>query len=70
LDVSHYKAAYQARQLALGPARELNNGTAQYAPGKRHKRGVLGTIGILEVVGEHATGRIIDLEELSINRSS
>ena len=39
----------------------LNPGSPTY-PGRQHKRGVLGTIGILEVDGEDATARIIDLE--------
>jgi putative phosphoesterase len=39
----------------------MNPGSPTY-PGKRHKRGVLGTIGILEVDGEEVTGRIVDLE--------
>ncbi len=39
----------------------MNPGSPTY-PGKQHKRGVLGTIGILEVDGEDATARIINLE--------
>ena len=39
----------------------MNPGSPTY-PGKRHKRGTLGTIGVLEVNGKEATGRIIDLE--------
>lgn len=39
----------------------MNPGSPTY-PGRRHKRGVLGTIGLLEVDGEEATGRIINLE--------
>ncbi len=47
----------------------MNPGSPTY-PGKRHKQGALGTIGLLEVDGETATGRIVDLEELSNSRSS
>ena len=39
----------------------MNPGSPTY-PGRRHKRGVLGTIGILSVDGENVTGRIINLE--------
>ena len=39
----------------------MNPGSPTY-PGRRHERGVLGTIGMLEVDGEDATGRIINLE--------
>ena len=39
----------------------MNPGSPTY-PGRRHKRGVLGTLGLLEVDGEDATGRIINLE--------
>jgi len=39
----------------------MNPGSPTY-PGKRHKRGVLGTIGILEIDGEDATGRIVELD--------
>ena len=39
----------------------VNPGSPTY-PGRRHKRGVLGTIGILEVDGEEATAKIINLE--------
>ncbi|MCH7738261.1 MAG: metallophosphoesterase family protein [Chloroflexi bacterium] len=39
----------------------MNPGSPTY-PGKRHKRGALGTIGMLEIDGEDATGRIINLE--------
>ena len=39
----------------------MNPGSPTY-PGKRHKRGVLGTIGILEVNGEDAIGRIVELD--------
>ena len=46
-----------------------NPGSPTY-PGKRHKRGSLGTIGILQVDGEDATGRIVDLEADSQSRSS
>ena len=42
----------------------MNPGSPTY-PGKRHKRGALGTIGMLEVDGEDATGRIINLEASS-----
>ena len=45
----------------------MNPGSPTY-PGKRHKRGSLGTIGILQVVGEGATGRIVDLEADSQSR--
>ncbi len=38
----------------------MNPGSPTY-PGRRHDRGVLGTIGMLEVDGEDATARIIDL---------
>jgi len=47
----------------------MNPGSPTY-PGKRHKRGSLGTIGILQVDGEDATGRIVDLEADSQSRSS
>ena len=47
----------------------MNPGSPTY-PGKRHKRGSLGTIGILQVNGEDATGRIVDLEADSQSRSS
>ena len=39
----------------------MNPGSPTY-PGRRHKRGALGTLGLLEVDGEDATGRIINLE--------
>jgi len=39
----------------------MNPGSPTY-PGKRHKRGVLGTIGILEIDGEDATGHILQLD--------
>ena len=39
----------------------MNPGSPTY-PGRRHKRDVLGTIGILEVDGKEASGRIIHLE--------
>lgn len=42
----------------------MNPGSPTY-PGRRHKRGVLGTIGFLEVDGEDATARIISLEPSS-----
>ena len=47
----------------------MNPGSPTY-PGKRHKRGSLGTIGILQVDGEDATGWIVDLEADSQPRSS
>ena len=47
----------------------MNPGSPTY-PGKRHKRGSLGTIGILQVDGEDATGWIVDLEADSQFRSS
>ena len=47
----------------------MNPGSPTY-PGKRHKRGSLGTIGILQVDGEGATGWIVDLEADSQSRSS
>jgi putative phosphoesterase len=39
----------------------MNPGSPTY-PGRRHRRGVLGTIGILDVDGEFATGKIVNLE--------
>ena len=39
----------------------MNPGSPTY-PGKRHRRGVLGTIGILDVCGEYVTGRIVELD--------
>jgi putative phosphoesterase len=39
----------------------LNPGSPTY-PGRRHKRGVLGTIGILDIDGEDVSGRIIELD--------
>ena len=39
----------------------MNPGSPTY-PGRRHKRGVLGTLGMLEVDGKDATARIINLE--------
>ena len=39
----------------------MNPGSPTY-PGKRHNRGMLGTIGILEIDGEEASGQIINLE--------
>ena len=47
----------------------MNPGSPTY-PGKRHKRDSLGTIGILQVDGEDATGWIVDLEVDSQSRSS
>ena len=47
----------------------MNPGSPTY-PGKRHKQGSLGTIGILQVDGEGATGWIVDLEADSQSRSS
>ena len=41
----------------------MNPGSPTY-PGSRHARGVLGTIGMLEVDGEEATAQIINLEDL------
>ncbi len=41
----------------------MNPGSPTY-PGRRHKRGVLGTIGMLEINGEEATGRIVNLEPI------
>jgi predicted phosphodiesterase len=40
----------------------MNPGSPTY-PGKRHKRGFLGTIGLLEIDGEEANGQIINLED-------
>ena len=39
----------------------MNPGSPTY-PGKRHKRGVLGTLGILEIDGVSAVGRIVELD--------
>jgi putative phosphoesterase len=39
----------------------INPGSPTY-PGRKHKRGVLGTIGILQIDGEEATARIVNLE--------
>ena len=39
----------------------MNPGSPTY-PGKRHKRGVLGTLGILEIDGRDAVGRIVELD--------
>jgi hypothetical protein len=39
----------------------MNPGSPTY-PGKRHKRGALGTLGILEINGEDAAGRIVELD--------
>lgn len=39
----------------------MNPGSPTY-PGKRHKRGVLGTLGILEIDGGDAVGRIVELD--------
>jgi len=39
----------------------MNPGSPTY-PGKRHKRGALGTLGILEIDGEDAAGRIVELD--------
>ena len=39
----------------------MNPGSPTY-PGRRHKRGVLGTIGMLQIDGEEATARIVNLE--------
>ena len=39
----------------------MNPGSPTY-PGKRHKRGALGTIGILDIDGEDAIGRIVELD--------
>lgn len=39
----------------------VNSGSPTY-PGKRHRRGALGTVGLLTIDGEEATARIIDLE--------
>ena len=39
----------------------MNPGSPTY-PGKRHKRGVLGTLGILEIDGKSATGHILQLD--------
>ena len=41
----------------------MNPGSPTY-PGRRHARGVLGTIGMLEVDGEAAAARIINLQDL------
>ncbi|HAA96009.1 MAG TPA: hypothetical protein DCE26_10030 [Dehalococcoidia bacterium] len=42
----------------------MNPGSPTY-PGRRHERGVLGTIGILDIDGEDATARIVDLKTIS-----
>ena len=39
----------------------VNPGSPTY-PGKRHRRGALGTVGLMEIADEIATVRIIDLE--------
>ncbi|MEC9446550.1 MAG: metallophosphoesterase family protein, partial [Chloroflexota bacterium] len=39
----------------------MNPGSPTY-PGKRHKRGALGTLGILEIDGEDVAGRIVELD--------
>jgi putative phosphoesterase len=39
----------------------MNPGSPTY-PGRKHKRGALGTIGILQIDGEEATARIVNLE--------
>ena len=39
----------------------MNPGSPTY-PGKKHKRGVLGTIGVRHIDGEDATAQIINLE--------
>ena len=39
----------------------MNPGSPTY-PGKRHKRGALGTLGILEIDGGDAAGRIVELD--------
>ena len=39
----------------------VNPGSPTY-PGKRHRRGSLGTIGLLEINGEETAARLIDLE--------
>ena len=39
----------------------VNPGSPTY-PGKRHRRGALGTVGLMEIDGEETTVRIIDLE--------
>lgn len=39
----------------------INPGSPTY-PGKRHRRGALGTVALLDVEGEEAAARIIDLE--------
>ena len=39
----------------------MNPGSPTY-PGKRHKRGVLGTLGILEIDAQDAVGRIVELD--------
>ena len=39
----------------------VNPGSPTY-PGRRHKRGSLGTVGMLEIAGGEATARITDLE--------
>ena len=39
----------------------MNPGSSTY-PGRRHNQGALGTIGILEVDGEEATAKIVQLE--------
>ena len=47
----------------------MNPGSPTY-PGKRHKRGVLGTIGILAIDGEDATGRIVELDPVGLISST
>ena len=39
----------------------VNPGSPTY-PGRRHKRGTLGTVGLLEIDGEETTARLINLE--------
>ena len=41
----------------------MNPGSPTY-PGRRHNQGALGTIGILEVDGEEATAKIVNLEPI------
>ena len=61
VDVVLYGDTHEERITYWDGIMIMNPGSPTY-PGKRHKRGVLGTIGILEVDGKTAIGRIVELD--------
>ena len=62
VDVVLFGDTHEELVCRWGGALMVNPGSPTY-PGKRHRRGALGTVGLLEIQdGEVATARIINLE--------